>query len=178
MKKRFLLLFCTAVLLCGSGCTATQVRDRAYLQAMELQTPQTPTVQLHDFHTENRRLRGRCNACRCHHKCRCPAGKDLFLGHLELIAYQDPAYGAQLDQLMSDYRLSPACKIVGLPDGTTWQNRHLRADPTAAPGRDKGNAAGDGFVYHSPGMGQRIRNSTPALVTADGFSAAVVTKKR
>ena len=40
MKKRFLLLFCTAVLLCGSGCTATQVRDRAYLQAMELQTPQ------------------------------------------------------------------------------------------------------------------------------------------
>ena len=49
MKKRFLLLFCTAVLLCGSGCTATQVRDRAYLQAMELQTPQTPTVQLTIF---------------------------------------------------------------------------------------------------------------------------------
>ena len=42
MKKRFLLLFCTAVLLCSSGCTATQVRDRAYLQAMELQTPQAP----------------------------------------------------------------------------------------------------------------------------------------
>ena len=120
MKKRFLLLFCTAVLLCGSGCTATQVRDRAYLQAMELQTPQTPTVQLHDFHTEKTAVSGDgATLADAITNAAVPAGKDLFLGHLELIAYQDPAYGAQLDQLMSDYRLSPACKIVGLPDGTT-----------------------------------------------------------
>ena len=120
MKKRFLLLFCTAVLLCGSGCTATQVRDRAYLQAMELQTPQTPTVQLHDFHTEKTAVSGDgATFADAITNAAVPAGKDLFLGHLELIAYQDPAYGAQLDQLMSDYRLSPACKIVGLPDGTT-----------------------------------------------------------
>ena len=120
MKKRFLLLFCTAVLLCSSGCTATQVRDRAYLQAMELQTPQTPTVQLHDFHTEKTAVSGDgATLADAIINAAVPAGKDLFLGHLELIAYQDPAYGAQLDQLMSDYRLSPACKIVGLPDGTT-----------------------------------------------------------
>ena len=119
MKKRFLLLFCTAVLLCSSGCTATQVRDRAYLQAMELQTPQTPTVQLHDFHTEKTAVSGDgATLADAITNAAVPAGKDLFLGHLELIAYQDPAYGAQLDQLMSDYRLSPACKIVGLPDNS------------------------------------------------------------
>ena len=39
-----------AVLLLCTGCAATQVRDRAYLQAIELRFPDTPTVLLHDFH--------------------------------------------------------------------------------------------------------------------------------
>lgn len=39
-----------AVLLLCTGCAATQVRDRAYLQAIELRSPDTPTVLLHDFH--------------------------------------------------------------------------------------------------------------------------------
>ena len=180
MKKRFLLLFCTAVLLCGSGCTATQVRDRAYLQAMELQTPQTPTVQLHDFHTEKTAVSGDgATLADAITNAAVPAGKDLFLGHLELIAYQDPAYGAQLDQLMSDYRLSPACKIVGLPDGTT-----LAETDTSELTQQLRQAETKGMLPETD-LFTILREWDSAsgtallpLVTADGFSAAVVTKEK
>ena len=46
-----------AVLLLCTGCAATQVRDRAYLQAIELRSPDTPTVLLHDFHESKADLR-------------------------------------------------------------------------------------------------------------------------
>ncbi len=111
-------LLCGAVLLCGTGCTTTQVRDRAYLQAIELQTPDTPTVQLHGFQTEKEVSSGSgATLSEAIANAAVPLGKDLFLGHLELIASADPVYGTQLNQLMQDYRLSPACKVIGLSDG-------------------------------------------------------------
>ena len=105
--------------------------------------------------------------------------KDLFLGHLELIAYQDPAYGAQLDQLMSDYRLSPACKIVGLPDGTT-----LAETDTSELTQQLRQAETKGMLPETD-LFTILREWDSAsgtallpLVTADGFSAAVVTKEK
>ena len=65
-----------AVLLLCTGCAATQVRDRAYLQAIELRSPDTPTVLLHDFHEskaiaygKGSSVSGRCPACSACRSC-------------------------------------------------------------------------------------------------------------
>lgn len=52
--KRFLVLpvFLTGALLL-TGCGATQVRDRAYVQGIELSRIAEPTVHLHDFSAES-----------------------------------------------------------------------------------------------------------------------------
>ena len=51
MKKSLLsLLLCLS--LCCSGCSATQVKDRLYLQSLELSNYRYPTVQLHAFQSE------------------------------------------------------------------------------------------------------------------------------
>lgn len=180
MKKQVFLLICTAILLCGNGCTATQVRDRAYLQAMELRSPQMPAVQLHDFHTKKTSVSGDgATLADAITNAAVPAGKDLFLGHLELIAYQDPTYGAQLDQLMSDYRLSPACKVVGLPDNTT-----LTDTDTSELTRQLRLAETNGMLPETDlftilrEWDNTSGTALLPLVTADGFSAAVVTKEK
>ncbi|MCD8219715.1 MAG: hypothetical protein LUC50_05110 [Ruminococcus sp.] len=48
-------------------------------------------------------------------------GKELFLGHVELIAYEDPAFNAKLDAWMEMYRLSPSCRVLGLADGESLE---------------------------------------------------------
>ena len=109
-----------AVLLLCTGCAATQVRDRAYLQAIELRSPDTPTVLLHDFHESKAIAYGKgSSVSQAVANAAVPVGKTLFLGHLELIAYENPAFGEQLDDLMQQYRLSPACKVACSADGIT-----------------------------------------------------------
>lgn len=109
-----------AVLLLCTGCAATQVRDRAYLQAIELRSPDTPTVLLHDFHESKAIAYGKgSSVSQAVANAAVPVGKTLFLGHLELIAYENPAFGKQLDDLMQQYRLSPACKVACSADGIT-----------------------------------------------------------
>ena len=115
-----------AVLLLCTGCAATQVRDRAYLQAIELRSPDTPTVLLHDFHESKAIAYGKgSSVSQAVANAAVPVGKTLFLGHLELIAYENPAFGEQLDDLMQQYRLSPACKVACSADGITLDRKSV-----------------------------------------------------
>lgn len=118
-RRIITVLLCSAMLSCSTGCTATQVRDRAYLQAIELRTPENPEIQFHDFHAKKAvSFSSGKTISEAIENAAVPLGKNLFLGHLELIASADPVYGTQLNQLMRDYRLSPSCKVIGLSDGT------------------------------------------------------------
>lgn len=119
-----LLLCITAVcMIFTTGCSAVQVRDRAYLQAIELRHANQPSVSMHDFSMTGSVAEGTgesiplavTNAAEC-------LGKDPFLGHLELIAYSDPLFTTELNKMMDVYRLSPACKVLGLPQNTTLDN--------------------------------------------------------
>ena len=70
-----------AVLLLCTGCAATQVRDRAYLQAIELRSPDTPTVLLHDFHESKAIAYGKgSSVSQAVANAAVPVGKTLFSG--------------------------------------------------------------------------------------------------
>ena len=118
--KHFLVLpvFLTGALLL-TGCGATQVRDRAYVQGMELSRIAEPTVHLHDFSAESAVSSGTGSTLETAlEQAAIPLGKELFLGHLELIAYHEAAFSGTLDSLMTQYRLSPSCHVLLLPAGT------------------------------------------------------------
>ena len=148
-----------AVLLLCTGCAATQVRDRAYLQAIELRSPDTPTVLLHDFHESKAIAYGKgSSVSQAVANAAVPVGKTLFLGHLELIAYENPAFGEQLDDLMQQYRLSPACMFRRRHHPCTGGHHQNRR--TAAAGGTRRTAAGNRPVHHSAGMGHGFRHGT------------------
>lgn len=110
MKRLGLLL--SLCLLC-TGCTATQVRDRVYIQAMELSDKESPSVQLHVFESEGSLYLGSGSTLAAAlEQAEVPAGKELFLGHLELLCLHDPAFSTQLPKIMEEYQLSSGCKVV------------------------------------------------------------------
>ena len=112
MKKSLLsLLLCLS--LCCSGCSATQVKDRLYLQSLELSNYRYPTVQLHAFQSEEADCSGSGSTLSAAlESAEIPAGKSLFLGHLELLALQEPKFLQQLPDVMQTYRLSSGCKLL------------------------------------------------------------------
>lgn len=108
---------CFSLLLAGtiflSGCSVTQVKDRFYLQAIELSHYRYPTVQLHAFTSDQADCTGSGTTLHAAlEDAEIPAGRELFLGHLELLCLQDTAFAGQLTELLQSYRLSSGCKVI------------------------------------------------------------------
>lgn len=178
--KRFLVLpvFLTGALLL-SGCGATQVRDRAYVQGIELSRIAEPTVHLHDFSAESAVSSGTGSTLETAlEQAAIPLGKALFLGHLELIAYHEAAFSGTLDSLMTQYRLSPSCHVLLLPAGTV-----LDDTDTSQLGEQLRRAEENGVLPETNLFGiLREMDSTSQtalvpMVTSDGFTAAILTPK-
>lgn len=176
--KLGLMLFALLTISSLTGCSATQVRDRAYLQAVELDNPNEPTLLLHDFEEAGVAADGTGKSFESALKdAAIPVGKELFLGHLELIAYQDPAFGKTLNTMLETYRISPACKVLGLPKGTTLEEtdttqlvEQLRCAETNGilPKTDL-------FTILREFSGKSGTSLLP-IVTPNAFSAVIVTK--
>lgn len=127
MKKTtrcFTWLMLCGAMLSGTGCTAVQVRDRTYLQGLELQKSDEITVQLHDFESTAAIAQGSGDSMeQALAQAGAVTGKALFLGHTELIAYTDPSYSAYLSDWMTQYRLSPSCQILVMTEGETLEQQ-------------------------------------------------------
>ncbi|MCI5844223.1 MAG: Ger(x)C family spore germination C-terminal domain-containing protein [Oscillospiraceae bacterium] len=111
LRSCFSLLLASTLFL--SGCSVTQVKDRFYLQTIELSHFRYPKVQLHAFASDEADYAG--NGSTLHaalEDAEIPAGRELFLGHLELLCLQDTAFVGQLTELLQSYRLSSGCKVI------------------------------------------------------------------
>lgn len=172
------VFLCLTLLPFGTGCNAVQVRDRTYLQAIELQHVSEPVLQIHDFTTEGALASGTGKTIpSALSAAAVPVGNSLFLGHLELIAYQDTAFGGALEQLAADHRLSPACKVLLLS-----QNQTLEQLDTSQLTQQLQQAEENGVLPKTDLftiLGEWDGSSGTALLpilTKDGFSAAVCTR--
>lgn len=177
MRKISILLSLILLFLC-TGCAAVQVRDRAYLQALELENPDQPTIQLHDFKTSGTIAEATgINFEQAIENAAVPMGKELFLGHLELIAYSEPKFGSQLNSLMEKYRLSPSCKVLGLSE-----NASLTETDTAQLTEQLHHAEKSGLIPETDLFTILREFSGSAgtallpVMTEQGFSAVVITE--
>lgn len=127
IKKLYTIGILLVVSLQLTGCSIVQVRDRTYLQAVEITQPKDTgeyRITLHDFtQPEETTAAVGTNLDEALEKAAVPLGKSLFLGHLELIEYSDGKYTSELSKWMETYRLSPACKVLLLTEEET-QDQH------------------------------------------------------
>lgn len=169
------ILACTMLSGCGG---ATQVRDRAYLQAIELSETDSFSVKVHDFDTQGTAASGIGTSIETAlESASIPLGKELFLGHLELIAYHDPVFSSRLDTLMTDYRLSPACKIIGLPSGITLEETDTSALVERLRRAEENGTIPETDLFTILRELDGIGNTAfLPILTEDGFSGVVMTK--
>lgn len=176
--QKFCALFLSVSLLACTGCSAVQVRDRTYLQALELKQEDELIVQLHDFQEPVAIAESTGESVEnALAKSAVVTGKELFLGHLELIAYADPSFSAQLDAWMTQYRLSPSCQVLGLAAGETLE------DQDTALMVEQLQYAQENGLMPKTNLYTILREFAGSSETAlmpflsnGGFSAAVITK--
>ncbi|MCD7959195.1 MAG: hypothetical protein LUF89_06880 [Ruminococcus sp.] len=113
------LLFGTA-----TGCGSVEVRERTYLQAVEVDATQSDAVslQLHDFFSSDPiAICTGDSLSAVLSQSAVQTGKSLFFGHLELLAYSCIDRQQNLSQWMEDFRLSPSCQVLGLAQGVSLE---------------------------------------------------------
>ena len=101
----------------------------------------------------------------------------LGVNHLELIAYENPAFGEQLDDLMQQYRLSPACKVACSADGITLaQEDTTKTVEQLRQAEHAGQLPETDLFTILREWDTASGTALVPLMTEDGFSAAIATK--
>lgn len=178
IKKLYTIGILLVVSLQLTGCSIVQVRDRTYLQAVEITQPKDTgeyRITLHDFtQPEETTAAVGTNLDEALEKAAVPLGKSLFLGHLELIAYSDGKYTSELSEWMETYRLSPACKVLLQTEAPQNQCDTLQLAQQLRLAEEKGLVPETSLLTI---LRERSSAGQTALLpawTTEGFSTAIV----
>lgn len=117
MKKILIFTLCMNLLLL-TGCRkeAVEVRDRAYVQsALFREYHDKIYLTLYPFEEEKEIAYGSgITISEAARNASVSAGQEIFMGHLELICFGDADFTERLESCLSDYRISPGCKLLFL----------------------------------------------------------------
>ncbi len=118
MRKKSLITFCLLFASALTGCTTetTEVRERMYIQCMVFEENSEKTVlTLYPFEGAGEPLSGSGKTIyEAVEDAAVRGGKDVFLGHTELLCFKSPGFTEKLQSCLTEYRLSPSCKILYL----------------------------------------------------------------
>lgn len=119
IKSPLAVLLCTAPLI-FSGCSnsAIEVRDRAFVQAIGIDGFQKPVVAVSIFgDEENSTFEGSgATVFEAISNAEANQSRNLFIGHIELIAIGKSSTKETLEALMTNNRITPSCSIVYCDD--------------------------------------------------------------
>ncbi len=127
MRNQGLTVLCLLCAAALTGCTGetTEVRERMYIQCMVFEDSGGKTVlTLYPFEGAGEPLSGSGESIyEAVEDAAVRGGKDVFLGHTELLCFKNPGFTEELLSCLTEYRLSPSCKLLylhetNLPDDT------------------------------------------------------------
>lgn len=118
MRKGILIAFCLLFVSALTGCTTktTEVRERIYIQCIVFEESSEKNVlTLYPFEGAGAPLSGSGKTIyEAVEDAAIQGGKDVFLGHTELLCFKNPGFAEKLQSCLTEYRLSPSCKILYL----------------------------------------------------------------
>lgn len=115
--KRFTALTLAGCTLLLNGCSesAVEVRDRIFIQSIGLHENLQTELTLYPFEPAGTHLTASGSTIDAAvEEAAVKSGRSVFMGHTELLSFDDPSLIAKLPGCMEDYRLSPACKLLYL----------------------------------------------------------------
>ncbi len=162
--------------LCGCSGT-TEVRDRMFIQAASLKSSRTQTaLTLYPYeppgtHIDSHGMTLQAAA----EEAAVRAGKEVFLGHLELLCTQDSATFPSLSRCMEEYRLSPSCHLLYLAEEDALEEQDTLVLTDALKQEEKNGRIPKTDLFHvlSELSGHDHTALVPVL-SKDGFGMGIV----
>lgn len=114
MKKLFSILLCINMLLL-TGCRKnyTEVRDRAYVQSAFFMDNGNISLALFPFEEEKEVSYGSgVNISEALENSEVSAGREIFMGHLELLCFDNADFTDEFQSCLLDYRITPSCHVL------------------------------------------------------------------
>ena len=103
------------LLLTGCQNNTLEVRDRAYVQSALFSEKNNITITLYPLEGENKCAIGRGHTISdAVENASVLWGKDVFMGHIELLCFDRSDFTDKLESCLYDYRISPSCKLIFL----------------------------------------------------------------
>lgn len=120
MKKLAAILLTGCMLFCtGCNSAVVQVRDRTYIQGALFSIGEQTELTLYPFEETELPLIGiGATVAAAIEETTVQSGRSVFMGHLELLCFDNPIFTGNLRDCMEQYRLSPACKLLYLHETT------------------------------------------------------------
>lgn len=100
-----------------TGCKKnyTEVRDREYVQSAVFMDNGKISLALYPFEEEGRVSYGSgSDISEALGDSEVTAGREMFMGHLELLCFDSPDFTEELESCLFDYRISPGCRLLYL----------------------------------------------------------------
>ncbi len=115
MKKLVSIYLCINILLL-TGCRNTvEVRERAFVQNASFSGNSNISLTLYPFENEKELSKGSgLTIAEAVENAAVFSGKEIFMGHLELLCFDEPDFTDKLESFLTDYRISPSCKVIYL----------------------------------------------------------------
>lgn len=162
------LLFTLPLFL--TGCGATEVRDRSFIQTAGISGASQPTVTVQPFDAKAP-VSGRGETLLSALETAGEGlGGKMFLGHTELLAVGEGDLIARLSTLLAGTRISPSCRLMYAPDGIADPSLSVEMARRADCGTLLLPSCGDG-------LRQLLGRSATAVLPCDapeGLTLAVV----
>ena len=113
--KLILVLAAALLLISASGCTSQtpEVRERAYVQSVIISKENETELTLLPFEDSGEPMSGKgTDVFAAKEDAAIKTGLEIFLGHAELLCLSEPLDASELTELLSEHRLSPACRVL------------------------------------------------------------------
>lgn len=177
--KKLISFMCISIIFL-TGCNSTQVRDREYIQAIELFNFDSPKISLHSFEKSNNISSGNGNTIAAAlEQAEIPIGKEIFMGHLELLCLNDPKFHEKLYDLMETYRLSPSCKVLCIDDKLSLDKADTESICDSLKRKEENGTLPKTTILsaleESAGADKAI---LLPLLTKDGFSMTILSEEK
>ncbi len=123
MKKLLSIYLCMNLLFLTGCRNAVEVRERAFVQSASFSGNKNISLTLYPFEEEKDISYGTgLTIAEAIENAAIFSGKDVFMGHLELLCFDEPSFTEKLESCLIDYRISPSCKLLYLPETSILEN--------------------------------------------------------
>lgn len=123
--RRFLSAAAAAVLMFSAvGCASGRIHEKSYLRAASVTVGAEKSIVFSFFHEESPVKGTGSDIAQAKSSAELAGGKPIFTGYTELVIVNGGSCGDTLENMLSEWKISPSCMVVCSDSGEQLLREH------------------------------------------------------